>query len=205
MGLLTHPLFLPHRRSLGRGSPRNCRNIRLRRLPQRELSNGVRGVYVERYSRRISLPGWLEGDRSDRPHGTVGPYSDPVSISMSAGDYSCGIIKQDVARLVYFDHVVEFCISEHVDGFFQPSSEMQFQSQIALLHQVEMSALVQIRRQIKRKECESVGVFFTTDVISTIVTHKSRTREQWGVTPRAQFVSKLGSQWFGWNLFSVQM
>ena len=82
---------------------------------------------------------------------------------------------------------------------------MQFQSEVSLFHQVEMSILVQIWGQIESKECEPIAIFITTDMIPRIMPHKTCACEEQCITPRAQFVVKLGSEWFSRNLFSIHM
>ena len=183
----------------------NCRNIRSCHLSQRELSNAAQGECGERYWQHINPHGSVGGNWSDRLHGTTEPYNDLASVQKLAVGYSCRVIEQNVAGFVHFDDVVKFRIHDDVDGFRQLSRKMQFQSEVSLFHQVEMSTLVQIWRQIESKQCEPVSVFVTTDLVSTIMPHKSRAGEERCITPRAQLVIKLGSEWFGRNLFSVHM
>ena len=165
--------------------PHNCQNTRSCRLSHRELSNAAQGDRQELYWWHISRLGWMGGGWSERPHGTAEPYNDLASVWMPAGDYSWRVIEQDVAGFVHFDDVVKFRIHYHVDGFRQLSRKMQFQSEVSLFHQVEMSTLVQIWGQIESKECEPIAIFVTTDVISTIMPHKTCTREERCTTPRA--------------------
>ena len=88
------------------------------------------------------------------------------------------VIEDDVASLVNFNNIIELGIDDQVDSFLQWSGKVHVQSQVATLHQIEVSARRQVWTQIERKQCVPCGVVITSDGVALVLVHFIRTGEK---------------------------
>ena len=118
---------------------------------------------------------------------------------------SISVVVDDVAILVDFQHGFEFGVGDDVHGGTKRFSEMKFDAQVALLHQIEAGTVALVGGQVETEEGVAVSVVVARQIVPLVLPDLAGRGEQARVAPDEEVFLEVGLEGLGGYLSSVNV
>ena len=128
--------------------------------------------------------------------GTTPPKTDAVFGSIASSRAICSVsisvVVDDVAVLVDFQHGLEFGVGDDVHGGPKRFSEMKFDAQVALLHQIEAGTVALVGGQVETEEGVAVSVVVASQTVPFVLPDLAGRGEQARLAPGEEVFCEVG-------------
>ena len=115
------------------------------------------------------------------------------------------IVEYDVSVFVDFQDCLELAVRNNIHRPRECGGEVNFDAQVAPLHEVETRPVTGVRCQIKPEEGVSIAEIRACQIVSLVLRHFVSGAEQVHVTPDVTTLGKVWLEGFTWNLSTIHV